>query len=65
MANSPMVIMWTNSDGSITLSQREAPAEVMPTLVNNPPNVATLDTALSDAKDTSNTKFAFNIQVSS
>lgn len=65
MANSPMVIMWTNSDGSITLSQREAPAEVMPTVVNNPPNVATLDMALSDAKDTSNTKFAFTIQASS
>ncbi|KAJ4479088.1 hypothetical protein J3R30DRAFT_3288932 [Lentinula aciculospora] len=37
MANSPIVILWSNSDGSITLSQRQAPSEVMPTVVTNPP----------------------------
>lgn len=47
MANSQMVIMWPNSDSSITLSQREASAEVMPTVVSNPPRVASLSTALS------------------
>ncbi|OSC96566.1 CBD9-like protein [Trametes coccinea BRFM310] len=48
MANTPMVIMWPNSDGSITLSQRMAPAEVMPTVVANPPRVATADPSASD-----------------
>ncbi|KAF9060317.1 hypothetical protein BDP27DRAFT_1370638 [Rhodocollybia butyracea] len=28
MADSPMVILWSNSDGSITVSQREAPKKV-------------------------------------
>lgn len=47
MENSPMVVMWPNSDSSITLSQRSASGEVMPTVVSNPPRVATLSTALS------------------
>ena len=47
MANSPMVIMWPNSDDSITLSQRMASAEVMPTVVADPPRVANLSTSLS------------------
>ncbi|KZP30307.1 hypothetical protein FIBSPDRAFT_917134 [Athelia psychrophila] len=47
MANSPMVIIWPNSDGSVTLSQRMAPAEVMPTVVSSPPRVASLDMGLS------------------
>lgn len=47
MADTPMVIMWENSDGSMTLSQRQAPAEVMPTLVPDPPRVATLAPQLS------------------
>lgn len=42
-----MVIMWPNSDGTITLSQREASAEVMPTPVASPTNVATAATPLS------------------
>lgn len=41
MPNTPMVIMWANADGTITLSQRQAPATVMPTPVANPPHVAT------------------------
>lgn len=36
-----MVIMWANADGTITLSQRQAPATVMPTPVANPPHIAT------------------------
>ncbi|KZP28230.1 hypothetical protein FIBSPDRAFT_927663 [Athelia psychrophila] len=47
MANSPMVIVWPNSDGSVTLSQRMASAEVMPTVVSSPPRVASLDMGLS------------------
>jgi len=47
MANSPMVIMWPNSDGSVTLSQRQAPAEVTPTVVSNPPRTATPQPSLS------------------
>ncbi|KIK03483.1 hypothetical protein K443DRAFT_131315 [Laccaria amethystina LaAM-08-1] len=47
MANTPMVIMWANSDGTVTLSQRQAQREVMPTVVANPPRVATLNDALS------------------
>ncbi|KAF7343078.1 CBD9-like protein [Mycena venus] len=49
MANTPIIIMWENPDGYITLSQRQASGEVMPTVDANPPRVATLDTALSTA----------------
>lgn len=37
-----MVIMWPNPDGTIALSQRQAPAEVMPTPVPSPARVATV-----------------------
>jgi len=50
MANSPMVIMWSNSDDSITLSQRMASSEVMPTVVADPPRVANLSTSLSSVR---------------
>ncbi|KAJ3563308.1 hypothetical protein NP233_g9019 [Leucocoprinus birnbaumii] len=60
MTNSPMVIMWSNSDGSITLSQREASAHVMPTVVNNPPRVATLEQSLSSTSS-NNVQYAFSI----
>ncbi|EDR00571.1 uncharacterized protein LACBIDRAFT_313222 [Laccaria bicolor S238N-H82] len=39
--------MWSNSDGTITLSQRQAQREVMPTVVASPPRVATLNDSLS------------------
>ncbi|KAG8897551.1 hypothetical protein FRB99_008069, partial [Tulasnella sp. 403] len=42
MPNSPMVITWPNPDGSITISQREALAHVMPTYIPNPPQKANL-----------------------
>ena len=57
MSNSAMVIMWANSDGSITLSQRSAPGEVMPIVDNNPPFKATLSNR-SSANGT-NPKFAY------
>lgn len=60
MANSPMVIMWPNSDGSITLSQRQASAEVMPSVVANPPRTATKDDSLSSLTG-SNPKLVYTI----
>jgi hypothetical protein len=47
MANTPMVIMWINSDGTATLSQRKALSEVMPTVDSSPPRTATMATKLS------------------
>ncbi|KAJ6594592.1 hypothetical protein B0H19DRAFT_974809 [Mycena capillaripes] len=63
MANSPMVIMWSNSDGTFTLSQRQAPGEVPPSVVSNPPRVATPDNALSTTSG--NPKFVFTIPANS
>ncbi|KAF5337670.1 hypothetical protein D9758_013029 [Tetrapyrgos nigripes] len=69
MTGSPMVIMWSNSDGSITLSQRQAPGEIEPTVVSNPPRVATLlesasstITRQSDGKTTQQLIWAFSTQ---
>ncbi|KAJ7502499.1 hypothetical protein B0H11DRAFT_1988792 [Mycena galericulata] len=59
MSNTPMVIMWGNSDGSVTLSQRQAPGEVQPTLVSSPPRVATLSTDLSTTSG--NAAFVYTI----
>lgn len=64
MTNSPMVIMWPNSDGSITLSQRTAPGEVMPTVDSSPPRVATAEPALSGLTGT-NVKLAYTIAANS
>ncbi|KAF7978966.1 hypothetical protein HWV62_44207 [Athelia sp. TMB] len=62
MANSPMVIVWPNSDGSVTLSQRMAPAEVMPTVVASPPRLASLDVGLSSfASSNSKPFFVYTI----
>src|SRR3954462_337398 len=47
MANSPMVVMWANSDGSVTLSQRQAASETMPRVVTSPARVATLSQSLT------------------
>ncbi|KAJ7122388.1 hypothetical protein C8R44DRAFT_786091 [Mycena epipterygia] len=52
---------WGNSDGSFTLSQRQASGEVIPTTVSSPPRVATLSTTLSTANSdtTQNLIWAF------
>ena len=50
MAGTPMVIMWPNSDGTVTLSQRKAPYETQPTLDSNPPRVATLSKSLTSVR---------------
>jgi hypothetical protein len=65
MAGSPMVILWPNDDMSITLSQRMAPTEVMPTLDQNPPRVATLSEEDSNPWDCMSPKLSFTIPVSS
>lgn len=57
-----MVIMWANSDGSMTLSQRMAPAEVMPTVVSNPPRIATAQPSKSQLTGT-NASFVYTIPV--
>jgi len=64
MANSPMVIMWSNPDDSITLSQRMASSEVMPTVVADPPRVANLSTSLTSATG-SQPQFAYTIPANS
>ncbi|WWC88768.1 uncharacterized protein L201_003681 [Kwoniella dendrophila CBS 6074] len=55
MIESPMVIVWPNSDGSITLSQRKTDNHVTPNVDNNPPRKATLLTSssFSNSKTTS------------
>ncbi|KAJ7800577.1 hypothetical protein B0H14DRAFT_2898843 [Mycena olivaceomarginata] len=63
MSNTPMVIMWGNSDGTITLSQRQAPTEVMPTVVANPPRIATLSNTLSTTSG--NATFVYTIPANS
>ncbi|GJJ11392.1 hypothetical protein Clacol_005625 [Clathrus columnatus] len=47
MHGPPMVIMWGNSDGTITLSQRQAPPGSAPIPVASPPKVATAVPQLS------------------
>ncbi|KAJ7141920.1 hypothetical protein C8R43DRAFT_1016841 [Mycena crocata] len=59
MAGSPMVIMWGNSDGSVTLSQRSARGEVMPTVAASPPRIASLSNTLSTTSG--NAAFVFTI----
>ncbi|KAJ3733386.1 CBD9-like protein [Lentinula guzmanii] len=60
MSNNPMVILWSNSDGSITLSQRVAPSWVMPEVVSDPPRIATLSSDLSTTS-TNNERYVFTI----
>lgn len=47
MVGSDMVIMWPNSDGTITLSQRTASGHSMPTVDPSPSRVASASTDLS------------------
>ncbi|KDQ15108.1 hypothetical protein BOTBODRAFT_32087 [Botryobasidium botryosum FD-172 SS1] len=42
MPNSPMIITWPNSNGHITISQREATAHVMPQVQSDPLRIASL-----------------------
>ncbi|KZT57738.1 CBD9-like protein [Calocera cornea HHB12733] len=47
MPGSPLVVLWPNDDGTVTLSQRMASEYVMPTVQANPPRVATLNQQLT------------------
>ncbi|KAK7049226.1 hypothetical protein VNI00_005827 [Paramarasmius palmivorus] len=60
MIGSPMVIMWANSDGSVTLSQRQATEHAMPNVVDAPPRVAALEKDLTTASG-DKIQFAFSI----
>lgn len=48
MSGSPIVVVWPNSDGTFTLSQRMATGHVMPEVDSNPPRVATMQQSASD-----------------
>lgn len=63
MAGTEMVILWSNSDGTITISQRTATGESQPLLTNNPSRVASLSQDLSSTSGT--IKFAFTIPANS
>ena len=65
MANAKMVIMWPNSDGSVTLLQRTASSEVMPTPDNNPPRVATLVTTTMNTASGSNPQLVYTVATNS
>lgn len=42
MPNTPMVVMWSNPDGTLILSQRMSGDYNMPTVDPNPPRIATI-----------------------
>jgi len=62
MVNTPMVIMWGNSDGSVTLSQRRTSTYTMPTVDPTPPRIATLGNTVSTA---SSSEFRFAVDADS
>jgi len=60
MVGSPMVIMWSNSDGTIGLSQRQASSHSLPAVDPNPARIATVSNDLSSTADTQ-AKLAYSI----
>lgn len=56
--------MWPNADGSVTLSQRSAPSEQMPTLDSNPPRVASESSLLTNSSGNF-PRFGYTIPASS
>ncbi|KAK0213310.1 hypothetical protein DFS33DRAFT_1377795 [Desarmillaria ectypa] len=60
MDNTQMVIMWSNSDGTITLSQRRGNGHDTPRVDSKPDRVAALVEAASSTS-TSNTTFTFTV----
>lgn len=50
MSDAAIVVMWANSDGTFTLSQRSSSGEVMPTVDSNPARVATRQSTLSSVR---------------
>ena len=45
-----MVVLWSNSDGSITLSQRTGTGHVLPSVDSSPSRVATVQDSASDVR---------------
>jgi cytochrome b561 len=62
MVNTPIVLMWGNADGSVTLSQRKTSSYTMPTVDRAPPKVATLGETISTA---SASEFRFTVEAES
>ncbi|PBK77954.1 CBD9-like protein [Armillaria solidipes] len=63
MAETHMVMLWSNSDGTVTLSQRYAVGHSEPRLVSNPPRLATLQVPSDSAwRPVNSTTFAFEIE---
>lgn len=50
MSGSKMVIVWPNSDGTFTLSQRTGTGHVLPTVDSNPSPLATKELSASDVR---------------
>jgi hypothetical protein len=51
MINTPMVILWPNGDGTITVSQRQASGHTMPQVVDAPPRLANVSMASSSVSN--------------
>ncbi|KAK0228359.1 hypothetical protein IW262DRAFT_1350516 [Armillaria fumosa] len=63
MAETHMVILWYNNDGTVTLSQRYAVGHSEPRLVSNPPRLATPQVPSDSAwRPVNSTTFAFEIE---
>ncbi|KAF9648995.1 CBD9-like protein [Thelephora ganbajun] len=62
MSGSKIVVVWPNSDGTFTLSQRIATGHVLPSVDSNPSRVATMQQSASDVTG-SLPKFAFTMPV--
>ncbi|KAF7789571.1 hypothetical protein EIP86_000517 [Pleurotus ostreatoroseus] len=60
MNDTPLVIMWPNEDGSVTLSQRQASGHTAPVPVASPPHTATVS-SLTDLSDEISPILAFDI----
>lgn len=60
MIGSPMVVLWSNADGTVTLSQREADGYTEPKVVQEPDRVASLVQGSSSVAN-GNIKFSFTI----
>jgi len=60
MVGSPMVVMWYNEDGTVSLSQRKTTTHSLPAVDRNPPRIATVSNDLSLASD-AQPKLAYSV----
>ncbi|KAF9009358.1 hypothetical protein BDQ17DRAFT_1235413 [Cyathus striatus] len=61
MKDTHMVIVWSNKDGSATLSQRFATGHREPHPAINPPRIAILDSSMTFGNPSNKTSFAFTM----